>query len=263
MIKKYLRVYRVCIANSFSYEAQYRKDTIFKFFTNLLFIGMMFTIIEVIFGQTNAITGWSKAEIYLMTSFWILADEIYACLFSANLPFIPDAIVNGDLDLLIVKPISPLFLASMMRLLVRGFFRFLTQLIILIVILWKFHLTFSLSRSLLATALMLVAVWIDYSRVLIANTFSFWFLKIDNINEAIGYINALGKYPLNIWPKAVKILFLTALPVVFTGFIPTATLTGRWPWYGVAYAFWFAAFLFLVAVRFWNFALRRYSSASS
>ncbi len=263
MIKKYFRVFRVCVSNSFSFEAQYRTDTILKLITNLLFVGMLFTIIEVIFSQTNAIAGWSKAEIYLMTSFWIIADETYVCFFGGNLPFIPDAIVNGDLDFFILKPISSLFLASTLKFLFRSLYRLLTQIAILAYLLWKFHLTFTLENTVLAILLIMVAVWIDYSRVLIANTFSFWFLKIDNVNEAIGYFSALGKYPLNIWPKAIKIILLTVIPVAFSGFIPVATLTGRWPWYGILYSFIFAGFLFWLAMRFWNFALKRYSSASS
>ena len=260
---KYFKIYRVLLSNSFSFEAQYRQDTIIKLLTNLVWVGMMFIVIEVIFLQTSAIAGWSKAEVYLMSVFWILADELFVANFGNNLWSIPNYVTDGELDIFLTKPVTPLFLVSCRTILIRAFYRFFTQLFILAWLIWQFDFAPSLVHIVLAAFLILVAVMIDYARVLIANTFSFWFLRIENVNEAIGVIGSFGRYPLSIWPKTFKILFLTALPIAFSGFIPAATLTGRWPWYGILYAFLFAGFLFYIAVKFWNFALKRYSSASS
>lgn len=263
MLKKYFKIYRVFLNNSISYEAQYRKDTIIKFIVNLLWVGMMFVTIEIIYAHTNSIIGWSKADVYLMTVLWIIADELYVTLFGSNLTNIPNKITEGELDIYLTKPANALFLISGKILQLRGFMRFLSQIPILIWLIWRFEFTVSFISIILCACLVLVAVWIDYSRVLIANTFSFWFYRIDNINQLIGNLSGLGKYPLSVWPKTVKIIFLTAIPVAFSGFVPVATLTGRWPWYGIAYAFLFAILLFFIAVKFWNFALKRYSSASS
>jgi ABC-2 type transport system permease protein len=262
-IKKYFRIYRVLFSNSLSFEAQYRYDTIIKLLANLLWVGMMFIIIEVIFSHTTAIAGWSKPEMYLMTIFWIIADELYVALFGNNLPAISEYITHGELDQFLTKPVAPLFLVSCRSVLIRSFYRLGTQLLILGWFVWHFDVAVSGLHVVMAALLIIVAVSVDYARVLFANTFSFWFLRIENINEAIGALHSFGKYPLSIWPKTIKIVFLTALPVAFSGFIPVATLTGRWPWYGILYAFLFAGLLCLLAVKFWHFALKRYSSASS
>jgi len=263
MIKKYLRVYKVFIENAFSYDVQYRGDTILKLISNMLWVGMLFLTIEIIFSHTTSIVGWSKQEVYLMTVIWVIADELFSGLFSANIFKISNYVTDGELDVLITKPISTLFIVSNKHIMLRAFYRLLMQLPILFWIIHHFQIEVTLVNSLLATLLILVAVWIDYSRCLIANTLSFWFHRIENVNDLIGTMNTLGKYPLSIWPRTVKIILLTALPIAFSGFMPTATLVGRWPWYGVLYAFVFAVVLCVLAVQFWNFALRRYSSASS
>jgi ABC-2 type transport system permease protein len=262
-IKKYLRVFSVFLSNSISYEAQYRADTIIKLFVNLFWIGMLFTVITVIFSQTSTIAGWSKQEVYLMTVLWIIADEMYVMFFGSNLQNIPTMVVDGELDNYLTKPVSSLFLVSFKFFLMRSVYRVLIQFVILFWLVWKFDFAVSYLHSILVVLLIIVAVVIDYSRSLIGNTLGFWFMQIENLNEVLGSLSVLGRYPLEIWPKTVKILFLTFLPVAFSGFIPTATLTGRWPWYGILYAFIFAIVLLFIAIHFWRFAIRSYSSASS
>lgn len=263
MFKKYLKIYQRLIANSLSYEAQYRHDTWIKMFANLLWVGMLFVIIEVIFSQTMAIAGWSKSEIYLLTVFWVMIDELYVTFFGNNIPNLSELITQGTLDSYLTKPLAPLFFVSCKIFLTRSFYRFLTQLLILGWLVMRFDFAVSPAHIILSLLLIIVGVSVSFSMTLIANTLSFWFLRIDNINNALGMVVIAGRYPLGIWPKTFKIIFLTILPVTFTGFIPVATLTGRWPWQGILYAFIFALLLFLIAVRFWNFALTRYSSASS
>lgn len=262
-LRHYLKIYRIFINNGFSYEAQYRADTWMKLISNLFYIALLFITIEVVFTQTGAISGWTKEEVYLMAIFWVMADELFIWLFRGGLEKIPDAIADGELDVYLTKPTSTLFLMSCKYILTRGLYRFITQVIIFIWILYRYQISVHIEHALLGFIILITAVFIDYSRVLIANTFGFWFHRIDNVNSLIGQVGSLGRFPLTIWPKTVRILFLTALPVAFSGFMPAATFVGKWPWYGIAYAMVFCIVLFAIAVKFWNFALRRYSSASS
>lgn len=263
MFKTYLRVYKIFVKNSFSYEAQYRRDTIMKIFTNLLYVGMLFLVIEIIFSHTDTVAGWSKETVYLMGILWVIMDETFICLFRENFYNLSLRMTRGDLDITLTKPLNTLFLVSTKQLLIRAFYRLIVQLIILVWLLTHYYFNIPLAGALLVLPLMLVGLWINFSLSLIGNTLSFWLMKIENINDAIASVNSIGRYPLGIWPRTLKILFLTALPVAFSAYIPVATLVGRWPWYGVLYAFIFAGLLFFTAVQFWNFALRRYSSASS
>lgn len=262
-MSNYYRTFKVCVANSISYEAQYRYNTIIKLIANCLWVGMIFLTIEIIFNQTPNIAGWDKSAVYLMAIFWIMANELWVCLFGANLPLLPNAIVQGDLDIYLTKPLHPLFLVSLRIILTRGFYRFLMQTPVLVWVIAHFHISLTLGNSTLAIFLMFLSVWINYSISLLLNTLGFWFLKIDNINEAHAAVTILGRYPLSIWPKTVKILLLTIVPVAFSGFASGAAAVGNWPWYATIYAVLVAIVFQIAALGLWNKALKNYSSASS
>ena len=110
---------------------------------------------------------------------------------------------------------------------------------------------------------LLLALVIDYSLTLLGNTLSFWFSRVENINSLIGSIHGLGRYPFTLWPKPLKIIFLSVLPIAFNGYVPIAILTGKWPLYGIVYVTILAALLLMIAISFWKLGLKTYSSASS
>ncbi len=262
-MSKYFKIYKVFIKNAISYEAQYRANTWFKLLLSLLWTAITFLTIEIIFNQTPSIAGWSKAEIYLLSTVWLIASEIFTALFSMGLWNISSLITSGDLDIYLTKPVSTLFLVSCKQFIVRGVYRLIIKLGILVWVLYTFHMSLSLKESLIAISLLLCSVIINYAFTLIPNTFSFWLTKITNVNEVMGEIADFGRFPLSIWPKAARVIFLTILPVGFMAYVPVAAFLGRWPWYAVLYTFIFTALLFFVSVKFWNYAIKRYSSASS
>ena len=256
-------IYTVFVQNGVSYLAQYRKDAWWNVAVNVLWVGMLFLIVEVIFSQTATIVGWKKEEVYLLTILWTIVSEAFVMIFGGNTQQIPHMITDGDLDIFLTKPANTLFLVSTRFFLFRAFYRLLADFGILAWIVWRFDVGVSLPHAVLAFFLVVCGIIVHFSMTLLANTLSFWFLRIDNVNDTLVSLHTLGRYPIDVFPKTLKILLLTALPMAFSGYIPVAVLTGRWPWYAVGYAVCFTAAFFCLAVRFWSFALKRYSSASS
>lgn len=263
MIKKYLNLYRIFLGNALSYESQYRLDTWLKLLTNVIWIAILFSIIEVIFNHTSAIAGWTKPEVYLLTVLWVLMDELFITLFRENFYNFSTLTTQGDLDFYLTKPVNTLFLVSTQKILARSAYRFLVQLFILAWLIIHFDFSVSLSSIITCCFLLLIGLSIQYSYSLFFNIFSFWFLRIENINEALGTLSFSGRYPLEILPKTLKIITFTAIPIGLFAYVPTATLLGKITGWYVPYAVLFSAVLFLISISFWNFALRRYSSASS
>lgn len=262
-MKKYIAIYKILLSQAVSYEAHYRRDTWLQLGTNILWVGMIFTIIEIIFRQTPTLLGWEKHDVYLLSVIWIIVDEIYTMAFKRNLWNIPRFVTEGMLDPYLTHPVSALFLLSTRVFLIRAFYRLLIQLGILGWLIWRFDFAVSGWRTLLVIPLMICAVVVNYSITLMLNTGSFWLYRIDKVNDLWESATTIGRYPLSVLPKTVKILTLTFLPVAFLSYIPTSTLLGRWPGYGVAYALSFTLLIFSLAVIFWNYAVKRYSSASS
>jgi ABC-2 type transport system permease protein len=262
-MRKYFRIYACFIKNSFSYETQQRADTLIKLLVNFLWIGLLFLTIQIFFTYTTGFNGWTKEQVYLMTTFFILADELFIFLFRENFYTFSSMIVEGELDVHLTKPVNTLFLITTRRLLFRAFYRFLIQIIILFWLGW--HFNFAANPFLIfATAIMMVmGVLINYSFSTIINTFSFWLARIENVNEALGVFGSIGRYPIDVFPRIMRTLTLTILPIAFSAYVPVATLVGRWPVLAMLYTVLFGILLFMIALVFWNFAVKRYSSASS
>lgn len=262
-MKKYLRIYKTYFSNAVSYDAQYRKDTWMHFFTNILWLLLLATVIEVIFGQTESILGWSKQEVYLLTVVWVMIDELYTMFFKKNMMDLPGKITDGDLDYIITKPASSLFLISTPIFLMRSFYRLFVQLFVLVWLVLNFDFAAATHLIPLSMLLIVCGTFVHYSFTLILNTLGFWYMRIDNVNDLWNSINGIGKYPLGVFPKFIKVIAFTALPIAFIGYGQVAVLTGRWEADLILYTIFFTALLFLMARWFWYFAVKRYSSASS
>jgi ABC-2 type transport system permease protein len=107
------------------------------------------------------------------------------------------------------------------------------------------------------------AIAIVYSLWLVMSSFAFWFVKIDNITELFYAFYEAGRYPVTIYRGLVRALLTFVIPIAFVTTFPVSALLGRLDqntaWIGVV----FAVVLIVVSNRFWNFAIRHYSSASS
>lgn len=262
-MQKYFRVYKTFFNNSISYFFQYRNDAFISILFHIFWMATIFLMIEILFGHTVLLAGWTRGEIYLLSVFWMLSDEISIFLFSNNLYDLASKINEGTLDILITKPINTLFFVSMQYVGVRAILRFVSYFAVLIFVINHFYIQLTFFKIILAFCFLLCGVFINYSVSLILNTFNFWFEKIENINILWDSFLGTGKFPLEAFTKGLRVLFLTFLPVAYLGYFPTLIALGKSPAFMFAIIPLFTAFFLIIAISFWNFSLRRYSSASS
>lgn len=262
-MKKYLRIYKRFLENAVSYQSVYRKDTWIEVIVLTVWVGMLFLVIDVLFQYTDAIAGWTKQDMYLMSLFWTISYELSTLVYRRSIQKLPDVITDGDLDLLLIKPVNEIFLSTLQKVEVRSIFTLLIQFGLVGWITWQYDFAVSFWHILFAVFLLLCSVAIQYSMSLMANTLSFWLLRISNINDAMWALRGVGKYPLDIYPATGKILLLTFLPVGFMAYGPLYALTTVNPWFMLLLGVSVTTLFFIASVSFWNYAVRNYTSASS
>jgi ABC-2 type transport system permease protein len=111
---------------------------------------------------------------------------------------------------------------------------------------------------------LLLAVAVLYSIGFMLSTLNIWFTKLWNLPMALQSVLEAGRYPVDAYPPAYRVVFSVVLPVVFLTTVPAQAISGRGAvtWWVVCAAV--LAVLLLAASRlFWYFALRYYTSASS
>ncbi len=112
---------------------------------------------------------------------------------------------------------------------------------------------------------LVIGVAVHYSIMLTLAAISFWIVRAQGL--VYGYFNFLqiARYPDVIFPRAFRFVFGWIVPVIIVANIPARLLIKPlsdpvWLMVHLTVA---GALALVISRTFWNFALRRYSSASS
>src|SRR5690606_22448581 len=102
-----------------------------------------------------------------------------------------------------------------------------------------------------------------YSFWLILATFSFWFVRVENLLVIFQSMYSAGRWPAGIYPQWLQFVLTFLVPVAFAVTVPAEGLTGRLTSQTLLVAAGLAIFMLLVSRLFWRFGIRYYSGASA
>ena len=170
---------------------------------------------------------------------------------------------SGTLDFVLLKPIDSQFWLSLRTLSPAGLPEIGLGLGLLA---WGSHqagVVLTLSSLLTVLVMLLAGGLILYSLWFLIAATSIWFVKTWNATEVLRALLASGRYPLNAYPPALRLLFTLVLPVAFLTTVPAQVLLGEAAAPMLLAGLGLAVLFFAAARAFWLFALRFYTSASS
>jgi ABC-2 type transport system permease protein len=178
-----------------------------------------------------------------------------------NLNRIVRYIEQGTLDFILLKPISSQFWLSLRQLSPWGLpdMCFGVGLIV-----YASHLlTLPLINLGVGAMLLALGTVILYSLWFMLGATSIWFVKIYNVTEVLkGFLEA-GRYPVVAYPAIYRVFFTFVIPIAFLTTIPAEAMLGRLNPLWLLGDLGLAIALLWISHRFWQFALRFYTSASS
>lgn len=260
VIKRYFKIWLMMARNAFMIWFGRR---------NLLLMFLMGKIIRYVFyfgflyflvAKTNGLAGFSKDQILFFTSTYILVDTLAQFFFRSVYSFRP-LVISGDLDLVLLKPIKPLF-----RVLMGGPdpVDFVTILPILLVSVYMGSL---LSPDIIHTVYYVLLV---VNGIAIAMAFHIAVLSLGIITLEIDHtimvyrdLVSMGRLPVDIYKQPLKNILTFVVPVGIMVTLPAKALMGLLSPIGVISALVFGGAILMLSFRFWNFALKKYTSASS
>ncbi len=108
-----------------------------------------------------------------------------------------------------------------------------------------------------------VGVVIFYSIFFLITTTIIWLTNVFNLEEFFDSILSVGKYPVYVFDKGLRFVFFFILPAAYISTFPIDVLRGRAGWDRIGLGIILASVFLFISNRFWHFALRHYSSASS
>lgn len=261
-LKHYAEVYRIQFKNNWVREAVYRTNFVTSLAVDMIWIGVEFSLFSVIYANVPVLAGWTQPQVYFFLGVFFASDALFTILFQRNLWVFSDLVNKGELDILLTKPINPLFLA-------------LTRWISLTSV-FNFALGIGIAAWYADTAgfaggwhWLLMIFWLAVgvvTAVLVRFLFSVWVFWTDRgwaMARLYYQFFSFASKPDILFPKMIRYVILTALPFAFIGSVPArALLKGLTPTEYLLVAVVLTVF-FVVDQILWRKGLRRYQSASS
>lgn len=261
-MKKYLNLFWTQIKSNFAREAIYRTNLFTMFFVDLIWIFVEISLFGVIYANTDTLGGWTKYQVYFFLGIFFASDAMFTVFFQRNFWNFSDLVNKGELDILLTKPASPLFL-SLTRWM--GLTSSLNIILgIAIVVKYANDAGFSGGVRWLALPFwLLIGVLTQGLIRFIFSVWIFWTERSFAISRLYYQFFSLATKPDSIYPGFIRYIILTFLPFAFIGSVPARALIHGLEWKEYLTMFSILIGFFLVNRFFWIRGLARYQSASS
>jgi ABC-2 type transport system permease protein len=260
---RYLRLLLTFYKGSILTELEYRTNflinagqSVFWFFWSVFGLGIFFN-------HSSSIGGWSYNEALIVVGLYTGFNGFISAILRPNIARIVEHIQKGTLDFILLKPVDSLFISSLREIAIWRLVDMLLGGLVIVVALIRLEWQVGILALLLFALLVAAAVIIVYSLWVILITAAFWWVRVDNITEIFNAAFEAGRYPVQIFPRWMQASLTFFIPIAFITTVPAAGLIGRLSWHYALYAGLLSTLLLTIAVRFWRFALRHYTSASS
>jgi len=260
---KYFKVYKKFLHTSLASELEYKANILIDLGTAILsLIGSIF-LLSIFFQNNDNIGGWQFEQALIIQGIYTILNGITNTWFNPNLTEIVKHIREGTLDFVLLKPIDSQFYISLKKITPSGFLEIILGLFLLIYCIKINQINISLSFLSLCLITTIFSICILYSLWFFISTTTIWFVKTWNATEVLRSFLYIGRFPLNSFSFSLRIFFSIFIPIAFITTIPSEVFLGLSQLWKIFLEF-FVAMVFLVTSRkFWLFALKFYSSASS
>jgi ABC-2 type transport system permease protein len=263
-IKKHVLIYGLFLKNSLMVQMEYRFSFIGNFSMEVGYLFVKLSYVVVVYRSGVKINGLSPDEILLFIGTFVTLTAVYAGLFMLNNFRLRGKIKDGELDLLLTKPVSLQFMATLRQADLTIFGVDAIAGLIMVAIAWaRLGIPVSLVTVGGYAGFMVISSLVSYSLFLLPQILSFWLMNTSAIAEITDSFWDFNNMPMDIYTAWVKQVGIFVLPIfVISNFPPMFVLNKMPP----LYLAWSALLpiLLLWAVRLlWKKGLKTYSSASS
>lgn len=209
---KYIRIYIGFLKNNIERELQFRFNFFVHMFTVVLGYFGNVLFYHFLYNNVGQVAGWGRYEIYiLLATVWIV-DSIFGGVFFFNLIQIPTKVKKYELDYILLKPISTIFMLSLRNFNMGLFSGVFFGGALLIYTIMKLSLTINFFSIFIYLVLVIIGVVILYCVLFIMVTFSLKFVKINGLIQMFWCLADLGKNPHSIYPIGVKYVLISLMP---------------------------------------------------
>lgn len=263
-MRKNLRVIRELIRLRFQNLMMFR----IGFFGPFLVDGSLFIVqllvFDAVYSNVEQIGGWERGEMILYIGTFSLINAVNMVVYFFGVVGIPNKVKNGDMDLYLTKPVSPLLRitfeninAGAVPLLLMSF---------VIIGYGTVAAEIDLSPMVVAGYIFWVSVMIilHYDMEILIRSFSFYVIstaKLEQVEDA--GLEICMQLPGTVYYGLSKLVFCFILPYGIMATIPVKSLVGECTLADAAHGIILTIIFSALTCLAWKNGIRRYNSASS
>lgn len=259
---RYLRLWVRFALIALVLEIEYRVNFAVSVVVSIISVSLAILAYQILYSYTDNVAGWSRAEVLMVLGIFRMVEALIEILIARNMWSIANYIREGEMDYLLVRPVSSQFLATMRIVNLSEVVNLLIGFGLVVYAGTMAGVAWSITNIAIALIfgtsglILLYAVWCA------AVTCTFWF-QGGPLASLLNWFLGTGQYPVTFFKGWVRVFLTFIIPVAFASTFPAQALKGEIdPWLlllGVV-----LALLALAGTsRFWNYGVRHYSSASS
>lgn len=261
-MRKYFKLYGHTFRLAIMKNMAYPQDFVVWVVVDILWSVINLVFFKIILLVTPTISGWTFERLILPLGFIQILNAFIWGLMYGNMKEIPNDVNKGNLDLYLSKPANSQFLVSTRYL---GL-NLISSFLIGIFLVWyglSVNNAISFANLLIILITTGASAIISYAIWFMIVTTSLWFSRLKNIAEVFPYSVDIARYPVEIFHPFMRFIFTFVIPFAILGFLPADIVLGKISPFYIFGPIFAATVLLFLSHKFWNFALRHYSSASS
>ena len=253
------RLWLISVQRGMAFRWQFVTDLV----NEVVAVALALLMFDIAYGHAPLIGGWDQRQTMLLVGVFQIYLVLLATFLSPNIGEMTRTIYEGELDGILLRPVSVQLLISLRQIQVTGLLRAVPGAAIIVYSLKALQYSPSLLDVAVAGGLLMLGLALVYSIWFMSMTLEFWFEGLWSWSSLVPNLFSFAQYPSGIYTGTMKLLFLTVLPVVLVANVPTLALLGDWSGWTVLYSVGLAGLLLTLSSLQWRLALKRYTSASS
>ena len=247
--------------------AQYRASLLMQIIAQLIMTAGDLLAVLVLMDRFLHVGQWQPAEVLFFFGVMQLTFAMTEC-FGRGISSFQGFVGNGSFDSVLLRPRALLLQVVCSQLDPRRFGSFLVGGAAVALASHTLGLHWTLAKALLLLETVLGSLMLLLGLFLIEATMCFFSVRsIEMVNTLTYGGRSTCQYPIDIYPKPLRLLFLYVAPIALCMHLPVSVILGR-PMFGVpGWCVWFTplagVIFFLLMARAWYFGVRHYRSTGS
>ena len=262
------RVYLDILGSRFRAQLSYRTSFVLDFAAQMVGQASELIVILVLFGRAKEMGGFAVHEVLIMYGIAGVGFGL-ADLFVGQLDELPRMIRTGQLDVMLLRPLSTLAQVATGDIQLRRVGRITAALAVLVIVLSTSDIHWTVPKLLLACTAPLVGAVIFGSIWVVACSVCFWIVDGRELANTVTYgSNMFTSYPITVYPPWLRRFLAFVIPGAFVAYYPALALLDRPDPLGApAFLGWCSPLVAVAAVGVaglaWRFAVRHYQGTGS